>query len=433
MKRIFIITFLCLFFSISFTSAQCPILSNGTTVSSLLQQSWSQTFIPACSKNVNYMTFNAATAVNSSFTFTIRNGSDCGGTVLHTQKLAQIVDGENRVHFEIPVPVVAGNTYYFNVESDLNSTFKIRFSNTNLVPGNMKTYKSGSPKTACDYDFPNFDWNFTVDTTTIVAPPPTPVFPTLGQNVDLFIWAGQSNAVGQKGDASYYPADPSNLDPLIGLNYALINTTSSSGNWIKMQAQEGLFTNGHFGPEVTFSRKLKENGFNPAIFKYSKGSTSIYSFWKTPGSGGYYDKMIVELKKAIAVLEQKGHTVTIRGFVWIQGESDATETAAPLYYASLQSIIRDLRTNVTKNNNLPIVLGVDEQHSGVVKFPIIVQSQQRIASEEGNAIFTSMIGLPKADRTHLTPAGLISHGIRLFDAYKTLNFTAAKPLIKKKR
>jgi hypothetical protein len=30
-----------------------------------------------------------------------------------------------------------------------------------------------------------------------------------------------------------------------------------------MQAQEGLFPNGHFGPEVTFSRKLKEDGFNP--------------------------------------------------------------------------------------------------------------------------------------------------------------------------
>jgi hypothetical protein len=342
------------------------------------------------------------------------------------------VDGENRVNFEIPVPVVAGITYYFSVESDLNTTFKVRFSSTSLVPGNMKTQNPGSPKSACDRDFPNFDWNFTVDTTNIVAPPPVPVFPTLGQNVDLYIWAGQSNAQGWKGDASYYPADPSNLDPFIGLNYAYINTTSSSGNWIKMQAQEGLFPNGHFGPEVTFSRKLKEDGFNPAIFKYSKGSTSINSFWKTPGSGGYYDKMIVELKKAIAVLEQKGHTVTIRGFVWIQGESDATETAAPLYYASLLSIVRDLRANVAKNNNLPILLGVDEQHTYVNYIPTIVESQQRIAREEANVIFTSMYGLPKADATHLTPAGLISHGIRLFDAYKTLNLTAGKPELKKK-
>jgi len=343
------------------------------------------------------------------------------------------VDGENRVNFEIPVPVVAGNTYYFSVESDLNSTFKVRFSSSSLVPGNMKTHNAGSPKSACDWDFASFDWNFTVDTTNIVAPPPTPVFPTLGQNVDLFIWAGQSNAQGWKGDGTYYPADPSNLDSFIGLNYAYINSTSSNGNWIKMQTQEGLYPNGHFGPEVSFSRKLKQDGFNPAIFKYSKGSTSIYSFWKTPGSdGGYYDKMIVELNKAIAVLEQKGHTVAIRGFVWIQGESDATETRAPLYYASLQSIVRDIRANVAKNNFLPIVLGVDEQHSAVRNFPIIVESQQRIAREEGNAIFTSMYGLPKADGSHLTPAGLIDHGIRIFDAYKTLNIKASNPELKKK-
>ena len=434
MKRISIVIILFLVLSISITSAQCPIFSNGTTVASLLQQSWGQSFVPGCSTNINYMTFNTATAVNSEFTFTLRNGSDCSGTVIHTQKLAQIVDGENRVDFATPIPVVAGNTYYFSVESDLNSTFKVRFSNSSLVPGNLKTHNAGSPKSACDRNFPNYDWNFSVDTTSIVVPPPPPPtgFPTLGQNVDLYIWAGQSNAQGWKGDATYYPADPSNLDPFIGLNYAFINSTSSSGNWIKMQAQEGLFTNGHFGPEVTFSRKLKEDGFNPAIFKYSKGSTSIYSFWKTPGSDGYYDKMIVELNKAIAVLEQKGYKVTIRGFVWIQGESDATIDAAPLYYASLQSIVRDLRTNVAKNNLLPIVLGVDEQHSGVRAYPIIVESQQRIAREEVNVIFTSMYGLPKADGTHLTPAGLISHGVRLFDAYKTLNLTASKPELKKK-
>ena len=74
MKRISIVTILFLILSISITSAQCPIFSNGTTVASLLQQSWGQSFVPDCSTNINYMTFNAAKAVNSSFTFTIRNG-----------------------------------------------------------------------------------------------------------------------------------------------------------------------------------------------------------------------------------------------------------------------------------------------------------------------------------------------------------------------
>jgi hypothetical protein len=33
-----------------------------------------------------------------------------------------------------------------------------------------------------------------------------------------------------------------------------------------MQAQDGRFPSGHFGPEVTFSRD-QNAGYNPAIFK----------------------------------------------------------------------------------------------------------------------------------------------------------------------
>jgi len=416
-KRVSILIFLVC--SISFASAQCSILSNGTTVSSLSQLSWGQSFVPSCTKNIKYLTFNSATSVNSSFTFTLRKGSDCNATILHTQTIANIVNGENRVDFDIPV--VAGETYYFSVESDLNTTFKIRFSNTSQVPGNLKTHQPTSPKANCDRDFPTYDWNFSVDTTTIVA---LPSFPRLAKNVDLFILAGQSNAQGWQGDGAYYPTDSQLLDQSIGLNYTFIGTSSSSGNWITMQPQTGRFTKGHFGLEVSFSRKLKEAGYNPAIFKYSKGSTSIYNHWKTPGTGGYYDQMTVELKKAIAVLEQKGFTVSIRGFIWIQGESDGTAEASSSYYSSLLSIVQDLRTNVAKNTNLPILLGVDEQHKFMVEYPIVVESQKRIANELPNVIFTSMIGLPKADATHLTPAGLVTHGIRIYDAYKSLGLTS---------
>jgi hypothetical protein len=427
MKWISIISFFFLTFAVNTAKAQCRIVSDGTRISAITQQSWGQTFVPGCSMNINFLTFNTATAVNSSFTFTLRSGSDCNGAIIYTQKLAKIVNGENRVNFETPIPVLARKTYYFSVESDLNNTFQIRFSLTSLIPGNLKTYNTGSAKTACDRDFPDYDWNFNLDT---IVQPSIPPFPTLGQNVDLIIWAGQSNAQGAKGDGAYYPADSSNFDSFIGLNYKNILTSSSSGYWIKMQPQLGEFTKGHFGPEVTFSRKLKEAGFNPAIFKYTRGGTSIYSFWKTPGAGGYYDSLKLELKKAITALELKGFKVTIRGFVWIQGESDAEPTASPLYYSSLLSILRDIRSNVAKNTNLPIVLGVDEQFFRVVNFPIVLESQKRIASEETNVVFTSMYDLQKADETHLTPAGLIAHGIRIFDAYKMLNLMSSTSEIK---
>ena len=112
--------------------------------------------------------------------------------------------------------------------------------------------------------------------------------------IDLFIWAGQSNAQGWTGRGTEYPADIEGLDEQIRLNYVFINSTSSDG-WITMQAQNGRYPEGHFGPEVTFSRAIKNAGYNPAIFKYTKGGTSLNTQWKTAGKGGFYDNMVSDL------------------------------------------------------------------------------------------------------------------------------------------
>lgn len=395
--------------------AQCNILSTGSVLSTSTQ-SWGQSFIPSCDKQIHYIVFNALGDVNSSFTLTIRDGSDCSSPVLATQKISEITDGDNKVDLITPLSVTAGKTYYFSVESDANINWRIRFNLNSQVAGNLKTHSENSPKTSCDWDFPDFDWAFSIDTVI-----PAPNAPVLEDSVDLFILGGQSNAQGWMGDGAQYPQDTTLLDPFIGLYYHYALNTSSNGKWISMQAQEGLFPEGHFGPEVSFGRRLKASGYNPVIFKYTCGGTSIDNYWKTPGSGGQYDALVVALKKAIRALEQNGHTVAIRAFIWIQGESDMDGLAmANAYHDKLLSIIRDMRINVAKNSTLPILLGVDEQYpSG--NAPIIIAAQKKIASDEANVMFTSMIGLPKADVTHLTPAGLYTHGIRLYNAFRTLD------------
>lgn len=233
------------------------------------------------------------------------------------------------------------------------------------------------------------------------------------ESIDLFIWAGQSNAQGWMGDAAHYPADPNNIDNQTRLNYTFIDNTSSNG-WVAMQAQSGRFPLGHFGPEVSFSRGLKTLGANPAIFKYTKGSTSLKNDWKGPGEGGHYDSMVTDLMNAITDLESQGHTVNIRGFIWIQGESDSQSPGTSNgYYDTLISVINDIR-NIANNSTLPIILGMDEQHPWVVLNPIVLGIQNNIAASDANINYTSMIGLPKADETHLTPVGLVTHGEQIF-------------------
>ena len=241
-------------------------------------------------------------------------------------------------------------------------------------------------------------------------------------DVDLFILAGQSNAQGWAGDAAQYPPDPGHLDQNILFYWDNPGRSSSQGAWTNLQAQGGIFPHGHFGPEVTFARALRAAGYHPAIFKYSQGSTSLATEWGWPGKGMMYDQMVQELREAITQLQQAGDTVRIRGFVWIQGESDANSAeSAHAYKARLKAVLNDMRTRVANDPNLPVVLGVDEQHPMVEMFPEVVQAQQALARENRHMVFTSMIGLEKADVTHLTPRGLVAHGQRLFEAYRRVN------------
>lgn len=241
------------------------------------------------------------------------------------------------------------------------------------------------------------------------------------EEIDLFILAGQSNAQGWKANGNSYPTDNNNLDAQIRLNSTFIGGDDGLANldtdgWVTMQTQPGRYTNGHFGPEVTFSRKLKLAGFNPAIFKYCKGGSFLATEWKQPGAGGFYDDMVVDLKIAIKELEDLGHTVNVKGFIWIQGEEDAkNDTYSAAYQANLTNLLNDLRNNVIEDNSLPIVLGVDDARDRNIP---IAGFQKNIANSDANIIFTSMVGLAKSDLTHLTPAGVIQQGEVVFNDYK---------------
>jgi len=248
------------------------------------------------------------------------------------------------------------------------------------------------------------------------------------EKIDLFIWAGQSNAQGWMGNAAYYPVDREKLDDSIKLNWTFVDNSNSEGQWITMQPQQGRFPKGHFGPEVSFARELKKAGYNPAIFKYTQGATGLARNWKLPGKGGIYDRMIFDLKQALSILQDQGYVVYVRGFIWNQGESDAgNEDTAKNYYQNLKQLIDDLRSNVFDHQPFKVMLGVDEQHRFVKERPIVAEAQKKLASEDTNIIYISMNNLPKADATHLTPEGLVKHGQRIFDAYVAKNLQ--KPFV----
>ena len=242
-------------------------------------------------------------------------------------------------------------------------------------------------------------------------------------NIDLHIMAGQSNMQGWRSDAKSYPADPNQFDAQIPFYFEAVDYSSSQRFWDNLRPQEGHFLKGHFGPEITFARSVKEYGFNPAIFKFSFGSSSIETVWKSPGQNGLYDRMIRELQLSIKLLKQMGNQVTIRSFTWIQGETDASnDLLASHYYSNLKRMLTHFRNVVARNPSLPVILGVDEQHPHVRLRPQVVHAQKKLSNENINTAFTTMHGLEKSDATHLTARGVINHGKRIFKAYLDLAY-----------
>jgi hypothetical protein len=238
--------------------------------------------------------------------------------------------------------------------------------------------------------------------------------------VELYVLAGQSNAQGFAGNADGYPQDPGGLDPAIPFFYKSPGVGGSDNRWISLGPQNGLFPKGYFGPEVSFARALKSLGGNPSIFKFTLYSTSLAAQWKAPGEGGLYDEMCHELSVAIRDLEQKGKRVKMSALIWIQGESDAeTDEMSARYYDELSLLIRDFRKRFGVPD-LPVVLGVDEQHPWVRERNGVVAAQQKLDAAEELIVFCSMEGLEKFDTSHLTPAGLVKHGERIFQRYEEI-------------
>ncbi|MEM7393487.1 MAG: sialate O-acetylesterase, partial [Verrucomicrobiota bacterium] len=104
---------------------------------------------------------------------------------------------------------------------------------------------------------------------------------------------------------------------------------SSGGDWTTL----GPTPNGYWGPEVSSSRQRHAAGENVAVFKYSQGGTSLNVDWNSRTGGFMWNNMTASLIDAVTDLEGMGHDINLRAFFWVQGGSDANQSAAANAYA----------------------------------------------------------------------------------------------------
>lgn len=244
--------------------------------------------------------------------------------------------------------------------------------------------------------------------------PPSPV-----TKVRIVLQGGQSNSDGRAA-VSGLPVELQAPQSDVDFYYRV-----EGGVGTLTTLRPGLSESSQFGPEVMLGRRLaniyaEEAGTRVAIIKYANGGTNLYSQWKaggnatTSGDGPEYVTFQQTVTSGLAALAAKYPQAVLEldSMVWMQGESDATASAAGLYQQNLTNFIADIRA--TFGASLPFVIGrLSSQQTSIAATYLnqIRAAQDAVAAADPrtSAISTDGFGM-NGDNLHFSASGQQSMG-----------------------
>jgi hypothetical protein len=232
---------------------------------------------------------------------------------------------------------------------------------------------------------------------------------TAASQIDLYIIAGQSNAVGWCSVDQLPPHLEWMKQPQTDILWR--NTAGSFTSLQPLVTPYGTT----FGPELTMGRTLKDAnpGQDLLLLKQAAGSTSLAGPWNSNG-GAQYNRLLFRLGITVNYLETHGHDVNIKGLAWIQGEEDSKwESMGMSYEQNLQAFVESVREDIQAD--LPIVIA--RINAPTTPFRDLVRdAQQNIDILGVKTIDTD--DLPLQDKVHYSGVGQVALGIRLASAFE---------------
>ncbi|WP_145054603.1 sialate O-acetylesterase [Lignipirellula cremea] len=182
-------------------------------------------------------------------------------------------------------------------------------------------------------------------------------------------------------------------------------------------------------PEVSFTPAVKDAyaGEEVVVVKNASGGKPIrlwYKDWKAPEGkataafvpGSLYDSLMKDVNAATA-----GKKIKSVVFVWMQGERDAREGLASVYSASMQGLIKQLRTDL-KREDIPVVIGrLSDYQNGEKNWDDLRAAQAEAADADPLTVLvdTDDLNGPK-DGLHYNQEGYKEMGSRFAQAAITL-------------
>ena len=194
------------------------------------------------------------------------------------------------------------------------------------------------------------------DSVSIVA---TPIAPRAqGAPIDVYVCSGQSNSHGWYADvaalipANQHYANAPDARALYAYQCALVGAASYSTGSMGQLSPEGA---GHvstftgFGPELSAGSDLAARFGRPlAVIKFASGGANLDTQFRK--SANYlYPLLIAKITNSLQQLTAQGYTPTLKGFFWLQGETDAG--ANPTTYTNdIAQFVSDLRNDLQVTN-----------------------------------------------------------------------------------
>ncbi len=252
----------------------------------------------------------------------------------------------------------------------------------------------------------------------------TTALPVCAEDYHVFIVAGQSNCDG-RGDAKQLTGELAKwakpqADVIITYSCSSVRgPIRDSGGFKPLQTGWSVapgknrpltLPSNTFGPELAFGRGLTDQLKDKkiALIKFAEGGTSLAKDWNPEVKERLYPAFLEFTRKSLKELKDQGHTYTIRGMIWHQGESDAALTAED-YQKRLTAFITAVRTDL-KVADLPFGIGevYDNNKRNAVR-----EAQHKTAQSVKGAFLVSCEGLKTFDGgTHFDAASQIELGNR---------------------
>jgi hypothetical protein len=181
------------------------------------------------------------------------------------------------------------------------------------------------------------------------------------------------------------------------------------------------------GAEVSFFKALKDssNLEKAYIIKCGYGNTDLANWWLTAGEGDLYRYT----DKAIRLLVQQNKKPVLKGFIWMQGENDATDSAwASQYQNNLQTFFSQfdqfysnemLTVGLVSPSYKKIIARINGSQDPSEIYRNTVRSyEEAFCAANPNSILINTDNYPLFGGVHYTISGQIQFGLDIYHALK---------------